>query len=86
MKFNLRRVVGNEQLTFEEFYTLLCQIEAVLNSRPVCPLSNNPDNLQVLTSGHFLIGTSLLAFPDHNLIDLASNRLFRWLHIQQMVQ
>jgi hypothetical protein len=48
MKFHLRRVVGNAKLTFEEFYTLLCQVEAVLNSRPTCPLTNNPDNLQVL--------------------------------------
>jgi hypothetical protein len=72
------------KLTFKEFYTLLCQVQAVLNSRPVCPLSNNPDNLQVLTPGPFLIGTSLLA--DHNLIDIPSNRLSSWLHVQQMVQ
>jgi len=82
MEFHLRRVVGNAKHTFEAFYTLLCQVEAVLNSRPICPMSNNPDNPQVLTPGHFLIGTSLLALP----VDLASNRLFRWLHVQQMVQ
>jgi hypothetical protein len=86
MKFRLRRVVGNAKLTFEEFYTLLGQVEAVLNSRPVCPLSNNPDNLQVLTPGHFLICTSLLALPDHNVIDLPSNRLSQWLHFQPMFQ
>jgi hypothetical protein len=85
-KFNLRWVVGNAKLTFEEFYTLLCQVEGVLNSRPVCPLSNNADNLQVLTPGHFLIGTSFLALPGHNLIDLSSSRLSRWSHVQQMVQ
>jgi hypothetical protein len=86
MKFHLHQVAGNAELTFEEFCTLLCQTEAVLNSRPICPLSNNPDNLQVLTPGHFLIGTSLLALPDQNLIDLPSNRLSRWSHVQQMVQ
>jgi hypothetical protein len=86
MKFHLCQVVGNEKLTFEEFYTLFCQVEAVLNSRPICPLSNNPDNPQVLTPGHFLIGISLLALPDPKLVDLASNCLSWWLHIQQMVQ
>jgi hypothetical protein len=86
MKLYLRRVVGNAKLNFEERYTLLCQVEAVLNSRPLCPLSNNPENLEVLTPGHFLIGTSLLALPDHNLKNLASNRFSRWLHVQQMVR
>jgi len=45
MKFHLRWIVGKTKLIFEEFYTLLCQVEAVLNSRPRCSLSNNPDNL-----------------------------------------
>ena len=86
MKFHLHRVVGNAKLTCEKFYALLCQVEAVLNSIPLCPLSNGPDNLQVLTPGHFLIGTSLLALPDYHLIDLSSNCLSRWSHVQQMVQ
>jgi len=58
----------------------------VLNSQPICPLSNNPDNPQVLTPCQFLVGTSLLALPDHNLVNLASNRLSQWLHVQQMFQ
>jgi hypothetical protein len=86
MKFHLCRVVGNVKLTFEEFYTLLCQVEAVLNSKPICPLSNKPDNLQVLTPGHFVIGTSLLALPDYILTDLSSNCLSRWLYVQRMAQ
>ena len=78
MKFKLHTVVGNAKLTSEESYTLLCQVEAVLNSRSLCPLSNDSDNLQFLTPGLFLISTSLLALPDHSLIDLSSNRLSRW--------
>jgi len=85
-KFHLCKVAGNAKLNFEEFYTLLCQVEALLNSRPFCPLSNVPDNFQVLTPGHFIVGTSLLVLSDHNLIHLPSNRLSRWSHVQQMVR
>jgi hypothetical protein len=70
----------------EEFSTLLCQVEAILNSRPLCPLSTNVENLQVLTPGHFLIGASLLALPDHHLKDVPTNRLSKWLCVQQMMQ
>ena len=58
----------------------------MLNSRTLCPLSNFPDNLQGLTPGHFFIGASLLALSDYNLIYLSSNRLSRWLYVQQMVK
>jgi len=34
-KIHLKRVVGDTALTFEEMYTVLAQIEAVINSRPI---------------------------------------------------
>ena len=86
LKYHLRRVVGKATFMFVEFSTLLCQVEAILNSRPISSLSNNPEHLQVLTPGHFLTGTSLLALPDHNLQDISSNRLSKWLCVQQMIQ
>ena len=46
---HLRRVVGCHTLTFEEFYTLLKQVEACLNSRPLLPLTDNPTDNQLLT-------------------------------------
>jgi hypothetical protein len=53
-KLNLRRVVGDVKLTFEEVSTVLTQIEACLNSRPLVP-ANVPDNdgIEAITPGHF---------------------------------
>jgi hypothetical protein len=58
-KFHLRRVLGNAHLTYEEMYTLLTGIEACLNSRPLCPLTDDPNDVDVLTPGQFLIGAPL---------------------------
>ncbi|GFY06770.1 integrase catalytic domain-containing protein [Trichonephila clavipes] len=65
VKFHLKRVVGSTNLTFEEFYTLLTQIEAVLNSRPLVRLVDNDiDSLNVLTSSHFLVGEETTGPPE----------------------
>ena len=40
-KQHLRKVMGNKILSFEELTTLFCQIELILNSRPICPLSRS---------------------------------------------
>ncbi|XP_015118405.1 uncharacterized protein LOC107042049 [Diachasma alloeum] len=64
-KFHLKRVIGDALMTYEEFSTLLVQIEAILNSRPLCELPNDPDKFAVLTPGHFLIGSALSASTEY---------------------
>ncbi|GFV83507.1 integrase catalytic domain-containing protein [Trichonephila clavipes] len=59
IKYHLRRVVSGSNLTYEEFLTVCIQIEGILNSRPLCPLSSNSDDLNALTPAHFLIGRSM---------------------------
>ncbi|KAK2578790.1 hypothetical protein KPH14_012728 [Odynerus spinipes] len=86
MKFHIKRTTGDTPLTFEEATTLLSQIEAILNSRPLEPLSGDPGDISALTPGHFLIGTALNALPRPSIIDISTSRLSRWQFIQQRVQ
>lgn len=86
VKFHLRRICGSARLTFEELATIFAQVEACLNSRPLTPFSNEPSDLNVLTSGHFLIGQPLLAVPEPNLTTLPENRLSRWQLVQSLQQ
>ncbi|XP_044586029.1 uncharacterized protein LOC123266061 [Cotesia glomerata] len=86
IKFHLRRTIGDSLLTLEQYSMLLAQIEAILNSRPLTPLNDDPADLAVLSPGHFLIGQSLTAIPEPSLTDLQPARLSHWEQVQQMVQ
>lgn len=82
VKAHLQRVVGSQLLTYEEFQTLIVQIEALLNSRPLCAVSNDPNDLSVLTPGHFLTLEPLTALPEASESHL--NLHNRWQLLQKL--
>ncbi|XP_078051456.1 uncharacterized protein LOC144477603 [Augochlora pura] len=86
-KYHLKRVAGNELFTFENFNTLITEIEAILNSRPLTPISSDANDLLALTPGHFLIGDSLTSLRERDFRDTPSNRLSSsWQQIQKIKQ
>lgn len=78
--------MGNSHLTFEEISTLFAQVEAILNSRPLCPMSPFPDDFLCLTPGSFLIGRALTALPSPVLENCNYNNLQRYARLQQIYQ
>lgn len=85
-KHHLKRILKNIHLNYEEFYTLITQIEAILNSRPLVPMSSDPCDLTAITPAHFLIGHELTVIPEHNLICEKVNYVKRYRHLQFMGQ
>ncbi|XP_055910549.1 uncharacterized protein LOC129944914 [Eupeodes corollae] len=85
-KFHIKRTIGESRLTYEEFSTLLVQIEAVLNSRPICPLSDDSEDLEALTPGHFIIGHAISTVPEPSLLHVPESRLSRYQHLRQMLE
>nr|XP_053607443.1 uncharacterized protein LOC128673547 [Plodia interpunctella]XP_053607444.1 uncharacterized protein LOC128673547 [Plodia interpunctella] len=68
-KHHLRRILNLTHLTYEEMSTCLTQVEAILNSRPLIPLSSETNDFSVLTPSHFLIGRTLTSVPYPQIAD-----------------
>lgn len=85
-KKHLFTVTQGRILTFEEYTTLLAEIEAILNSRPLSSLPEDPADLSPLTPAHFFVGDSLVSPVQINYIKVPENRLSRWKHLQKLKQ
>ncbi|XP_037809036.1 uncharacterized protein LOC119601875 [Lucilia sericata] len=77
-KGHLTRTLDNTRLTYEELATAMIEIEAVLNSRPISPLSSDPSDFEALTPGHFLIGAPLRSLPERDVPTNEINKLEYW--------
>lgn len=86
LKYHLKRVMKDVTLTYEDFYSILVQVESILNSRPMYPLTEDPDSLEALTPGHFLIGGSLISMPESVVLDNRHTRVSVYRHMKLLIQ
>lgn len=86
-KTHLLRSIGAQILTYEELLTVLIQIEAVLNSRPLGQaLSPDPSEPVALTPAHFLHTVPLRSLPSAPVLDSVERLRSRFLLIDKLVQ
>lgn len=78
--------MGEHIFSLEELCTILCRIEAILNSRPLVQLSTDPAEYDCLTPRHFLVGRPLLSVPEVNTVDTVRPLIQRWKLVNQSVQ
>ncbi|KAF0751196.1 Integrase catalytic domain-containing protein, partial [Aphis craccivora] len=71
---------------WEKLSTLLCQIEACLNSQLLTPISSDPSDLEVPTQAHFLIGGPISLPPEVGLTQESMSSLKRWKYVQYLMK
>ena len=59
----LRKATGRKHFTLEQLATLLTEIEAILNSRPLTYVYEEFESGFVLTPSHFLVMNRKLGLP-----------------------
>ncbi|XP_044756949.1 uncharacterized protein LOC123315351 [Coccinella septempunctata] len=69
LKNLLRRTLGKASLNFEEMFTVLCDCEAVINSRPITFLSDSVDDLCPLTPAMFIQDIKEIGVNDCDVVE-----------------
>lgn len=72
MKSLLRRTLGRASLSYEELLTLLCDCEAIINSRPLTEMTGDKNELVTLTPAMYLREQAESGIPDCDQIDRVS--------------
>ena len=62
-KISIRKVLGGAIVTFEELHTLLDEVEAIMNSRPISYVYDDVGEGQALTPSILLCGKDLTQLP-----------------------
>ena len=75
-KHCLRKVIGRARLKYEELLTVIIEVEAIVNSRPLSYVSPN-DLEELLTPSHLLVGRRLTSLPDHTQYEQEPNEDFK---------
>ncbi|UYV65019.1 hypothetical protein LAZ67_3002845 [Cordylochernes scorpioides] len=72
LKQLLRKILGQARLEFEELYTIICDTESLMNSRPLTYMSEDVEDLSPLTPALFLHDLKEIGVPDLDSIERAS--------------
>ncbi|XP_064479062.1 uncharacterized protein LOC135392275 [Ornithodoros turicata] len=75
VKTSLKKVLGRKLLDTEEIVTILTEVEAVINSRPITFLYSNSSEEMPISPAHFLVGKRLTSLPTPQCRELTSTKL-----------
>ena len=80
----LNSTLNVQNLDEEGLHTVLCEVEAIINGRPITKASTDPNDLEALTPNHLLLLKTLPSLPpgDFQETDIYARR--RWKQVQYM--
>ena len=82
----LKKILANARLNYEELLTLLCEVEAVLNSRPIIYVYCE-DVETLLTPSHLVLGKHLILHSKKNFkMVMSEEKLLDWVKEERRVQ
>ncbi|GFX79547.1 integrase catalytic domain-containing protein [Trichonephila clavipes] len=84
VKRTLRKTLGKTSLNHEEMYTVLCDCESLINSRPLTYVTDDVEDLKPLTPAMFLQDIREVGVPELDQID--ENKLNKRLVYRNRIQ
>lgn len=84
-KHHLKRVMGKQRMKKEEFVQIAIQIEGCLNSRPLWPVSDDPQDLQAITPADLVLGKPILSQPLAEYVAEEPDNRLSWFEKRQKI-
>ena len=69
VKSGLKKVLGRALVTFDELSSVIIELEAICNDRPLNYVSSDLNELEILTPNHLIYGRKLQSFPNYVIDD-----------------
>jgi len=68
-KSTLKKVLGRTHATLESLQTMIVEVEAILNNRPLTYVSPDAGDLEPITPSHILLGRPIVSLPHYDVQD-----------------
>ncbi|XP_065901997.1 uncharacterized protein [Dysidea avara] len=68
-KSSLKKVLGRTHATLESLQTIIVEVEAVLNNRPLTYVSPDVEDMEPITPSHLLHGRPIVSLPHYDVQD-----------------